>query len=525
MPMRSRGSGSPSAGRWMAPPDGTAGRRRGPLEVWLFDHQVTLLAGALAIALVAGLVAATRHTGPISSAAGPAASLSPTEQLAGGQGPAGPSGSPSDAGGTAGGTSSISKRPTAGSGTGKTSEFGTLTASDRGVTKDSVTLGWLAPSVANMHYGATLGIPVLSYPAQDFIDPFAKEINGAGGINGRSLNARAVEYDMLSQDDWTAKCVAVAEDLKAFGAITFAGYYGDAEVCLADKQIATVAFNTSSDATRAREKGWVRETRMGKDRLVKNWADWAIAGGVIKPSSRVGVVWVDNPEDTPLVSNVALAYLKSKGVNVVEKFQFSSDYSKTPTESASAVLRFKQSRVDVVWCNYDWFVNSFFLNQAESQNYRPKYSASDMGDISNDITTQNYNANQWDRVRALTVLRVGEIAAGKPLTPGQKQCQDAYAKFGGKAFKTNSDRDFMMYVCEHIWLWAKAARLAGPDLTRVKFLAAIDSLGTYNERVATTDTLVFKKGRYTAADNWAVIEWRKECKCYWQVEGFRKGTW
>ncbi|MFA5785580.1 MAG: ABC transporter substrate-binding protein [Actinomycetota bacterium] len=527
MAMRSGDPNPPPAGHEATHAGGVDDRRRGPLGVWLFDHQTTLLAGALAIALVAGLVAATRHTGPISSAAGPAASLSPTEQLAGGQGPAGPSGSPSAAGTAVmakGSGSSAQPVPTIE--TSKKNGPAPLTASDRGVTKDSVTLGWLAMSQETMVYGSSLGMQVLSYPAQDYVDPFVKDINAAGGIDGRKLKVAVVEYNPLSMDDMQAVCVLLAEDLKVFGTVAPAGYYGDAEVCLADKEIPTVTMNGSSaDTNYRREKGWVRSTVMNKDRTLKNWVDWAVQAGTATSKSRIGVWWQDVPEDQQVVKDVLLPYLKSRGLNVVDKFVFSSDYSRTPTEASTATLRFKSSNVDLVWPAGNLLLNTLFTNEAEAQNYHPKYTASDFAQLAVDYASQNYNANQWDRVRALTVLRTGELVAGKPPTPQQKLCSDIYARNGGKPAKNTNDGAYTAFACEHMWLFVKAIRVAGPDLTRARFLAAMDSLGTYDERVTLSDSLTFRKGKYDAADRYAIVEWHKECKCYWQVEGFRKGAW
>jgi len=377
-----------------------------------------------------------------------------------------------------------------------------------------------------MAEGSAMGLTVPTYATEDYLAPYVKEINAGGGINGRKLNVKVVTYTPLQEDNMQAACVAVAEDLKAFGAVALAGFYGDAEVCLANKQVPTLSFNASSeDLLFRREKGWIRETVMNKDRTVKNWVDWMLGSGIATPSSRIGVFWADLPEDQGVAKNVFLPYLKSRGLNVAQTFIFSSDYSRVALDSNSAVLRFKSSNVNLVLPLANYFYNTFFLNQADSQNFRPKYAASDFAQVAVDATSGAYSANQWDRTRALTSLRTGEIAAGKPMASAQKQCLDAYQRNGGKTLQNNTDRDYALFVCEHVWLWAKVARLAGRNLTRVGFLAALDSIGTHDERVALTDLLTYRKGKYDGADRYAVVEWRKECKCYHQVEGFRRGTW
>jgi len=269
----------------------------------------------------------------------------------------------------------------------------------------------------------------------------------------------------------------------------------------------------------------VHETVMTKDRMLKDMADWIMAAGIAKPSTKIGVSWTDTNEYNQVMNTVVLPYMKSKGLNVAKTFVYSTDYSQTPTETSAAVLQFKAAGVDLVIPVSNWFITIFFTQQADSQAYHPEYAVSDVGQLTFDVYAQLFQADQWDKVKGLTALRQGEPAAGKPLTPDQKTCLDVYTKNGGQEIKSYTDRDLALYGCEHIWLFTKVARLAGPEPTRTKFLAAFDTLGTYNERVTITDALTFRKGKYDGADRVAILQWRKDCKCYWQVEGFRLGRW
>ncbi|MFA5787726.1 MAG: ABC transporter substrate-binding protein [Actinomycetota bacterium] len=379
---------------------------------------------------------------------------------------------------------------------------------------------------SNMAWGESIGFSVPSYPTADFVEPFVKEVNANGGVDGRKLKVEVVMFDGLSEDAKQAACVKLTEDLKVFAAIAVFGFWGDGEVCLATRETPLLTINfPSDDVLRRREKGWVRSTLMSKDRILKNWADWAIESGIATAKKRIGVWSEGDPESTQVTRDVLLPYLKAKGLNVVETFYFGTDYSRRPVESSSAVLKFKSANVDFVWPAGNYITNIFFLRVAEAQDFHPEYTASDFGYLATDPTSQSYEPNQWDRVRAMAVMRSGESAAGKPLTPAEKECLAAYQRFGGKAFKKDADRFMAMATCEHLALWVKAARVAGPNLTRAGFLNVLDSLGNYSERVTISDTLSFRKGKYDAADRFAVIEWRRECTCYWQIEGFRPGRW
>lgn len=402
-----------------------------------------------------------------------------------------------------------------------------LTATDRGVTKDSIKLAWFEVEPAERRLGASIGMSwaaTLQEPMV-YVQPFVDEINDKGGVNGRKVIVELVEYQTVSFDDMQAACVKAAEDMKVFGAITGVGFWGDGEVCLGTKQIPTLTYNSaSSDQLYRREKGWVRETLMNKDRVAKNLIDWLVASKTATPSMRIGVPYLETPEYKQVVEKVVLPYLKQKGLNVVQTATFSTSYDQTPQQAASAVMRFKQSNVGFVFPALTWWEMYHFTNQAQTQNYKPKYTTSDFGELAKDPPASIFQPDQWDGTTGIAVTRTGELAAGKPRTAQQKECESIFTSRGG-SIENASDRDYVWIVCEHMRLFENAARAAGSNLTRQRYLDALDSLGGYTDRVALSDTIQFRKGKWDAADRYAVVKWHASCKCYHQIDGFRKGAW
>ncbi|MFA5787154.1 MAG: ABC transporter substrate-binding protein [Actinomycetota bacterium] len=402
-----------------------------------------------------------------------------------------------------------------------------LTATDRGVTKDSIQLAWFEVEKAERQLGASVGMSwaaTMNDPMY-YVQPFVDEINEKGGINGRKVVPHLVEYQTMSFDNMQAACVSAAEDLKVFAAISGVGLWGQGEVCLANKQIPTITYNSgSSDQLYQQEKGWVRQTVMNKDRVVKNLADWLVDSKLVNAKTRIGVPYLDTPEYKQIVEKVLLPYLKSKGLNVAQTAVMSNNYERTPTEAAAAVMRFKSSNIEFVFPILTWWETYHFLSCAQSQNYKPIYTTSDLGELAKDPAASIFPAEQWDHTRGITAIRTGELAAGKQKTAQQKECEAVFISHGG-AIESDSDRDYTWIVCEHMHLFTRAATLAGPNLTRERYLAALDTLGSYNDRVAISDTLTFAKGKWDAANRFAAIEWHQECKCYHQTEGFRSGRW
>lgn len=446
-------------------------------------------------------------------------------------GTVGPDGQPLTAGGpTAGGVSSSG--PAASPAANRVASKEARTASDRGVTQDAIVLGILATAEDTFgEFGATYK----GKRHEQVLRPFVDEINKSGAINGRKVEVKLQRYNPLRTDDMQAACVAMAEDYKVFAAIAPAGFYGDAEVCMANKQTPLLTNNNSSaDTNYRREQGWVRQTSMNKDRLIKNWVDWMIATGQVNGSTKHALVYTDVPEDRQVVLDVMIPYMRSKGLQQPQVAALSLGTADTSTaEAQSAVLKFKSDGVQLVWpvTNFlQWYV---FLQQADAAQYHPRYTASDFGLIASDATSF-YPASQWADVKGVTTTRTGEAAVGKlPTTPSFNECLKVY-KAGGETIAPDPNDSSkpdgtevtnMMFYCEHLALFADAARRAGINPTRPGFLSALGSTGTWTHRVTMTERLGFTPTKYDGADLFAIVQWKSSCTCNRQIEGFRAGAW
>lgn len=452
----------------------------------------------------------------------------PSDGTAAGTGPAG-GGRTAGAGGAAIDDAPAARAPTANV-TGGTEA---RTASDRGVTEDEIRLGIL--HTADTFFAAT-GSSTKS--VDQVIAPFIAELNAGGGINGRTVVPRISTYDPLSPDSMKAACVEQAEDHQVFASIAQVGFYGDAEICMATKEVPLLTNNNSTAKTNVeRERGWVRQTNQNKDRNIKNWIDWMIDTGLLRPDVRTGVLFVDVPEDRDLVNEVVLPYLRSKGMPSPVVATLSSSIAQTPAEAQAAVLRFNSERVQLVLPFVSFLRMLIFTQQADAFSYRPQYSVSDFGLLATDAMA-GMPPSQWEGVTGITVLPTGIDPPGElPSSPAFRECHDAYRRHGGElaphpddpARKDGVEVANMMHYCQHIALWADVARRAGLNPTRRSFLTAVDETGTWSHRVTLSERLTFGPGKLDGADLYAVVRWQPRCTsdggCYRQIEGFRAGRW
>jgi len=407
-------------------------------------------------------------------------------------------------------------------------------ASDRGVTPDTITLGILTP---NEELAADLGVTYNGRKIEEIAQPFIDEINDQGGINGRRVVPAFTRFNPASADNMLAACVNQAEDRKVFASLALLGFYGEGEVCLANKQVPTISSSNSSEFTLyEREKGWVRQTTMNKDRTLRNWIDWIVQSGTATPDTRIGLVYTDVPEDRQVVQETVVPYLKEKGLNVAETAVFTlSSIDAMVAEAQRGTFRFKANDIQLVLPVTNFLQFFLFIQQADLIGYVPRYTVTDFGAMATDATAF-YPPTQWEGVMGTTSTLAGQPKRNDIAdTPAAQDCLRVYNEAGLTLNRNAEDPRLpdtievagMQSLCQHIALFADAARRAGVNPTRQSFLDAIGNTGTWSHRVVETPPLDFRPDRYDSADSFAVVRWQSRCYgqdgCYRRVEGFRPG--
>lgn len=408
------------------------------------------------------------------------------------------------------------------------------TASDRGVTADTIKLGIMATSADAI---AELSSSYKGKTMEQIAKPFIDEVNNNGGINGRRIVPAYSGFNPASADSMLAACVNQAEDHKVFAALALVGFYGEGEVCMANKQTPTLSPSNSAEYTLYdREQGWVRQTSMNKDRALRNWIDWMAASRTATPQTKIGLIYTDVPEDRKVVQDTVVPYLKAKGLNVSETAIFTlSSIDAMVAEAQRAAFRFKASGVELVLPVTNFLQMFLFVQQADLAGYVPRYSVSDFGAMATDAVSF-YPATQWDGVTGITSTLTGQPLKNEvPDFPAAQECFGVY-KAAGMAFNRNPDNPAlpddvevtaMLQACEHVALFADAARRAGINPTRKSFLEAVGNTGRWGYRVTGSPPLTLTPNRYDSVDNYAVVRWQPGCNgregCYRRIEGFRPG--
>ena len=404
---------------------------------------------------------------------------------------------------------------------------------DRGVTKSTVTVGAI---VYKQDAFATFGLATIGgRPVDQIIKPFVDDINEHGGIAGRQLVVAISRFSPVVPADQQTACVDQAEDKKVFATIAIALYTADGERCLASKQTPVVTSNSSSLEQLKGDAGWVHQLAMSKDRIGKNWVDWLIDSGTATPSSRIGLLHSDDPEDNLLVDQVLLPYLKQRHLNVVAQAAFSGLTIDTVTTAAqNAALKFRDAGVNVVLPDLDFLRFFVFYGAASSAGFKPRYSVSDLGDLSASATTNFYPASFEGTKGATAYTPAITGPPTVPDSPAYRECLAIYEAHGQQLSTDPTNRLAEVLeigqFCESLHLVAQLAQLAGPHLNRATFSDAFTKLGTWSDRVTLTGPLTFGPSKFDGPDDYAVIRWQADCgagdvSCYRQIAPPKKGHW
>ncbi len=398
----------------------------------------------------------------------------------GGRATTGATGGPT---GTAGGSTMASGRTSAGGG----ASTGPLRATDQGVTKSAIKLGFL---IANTNQLSAAGFNAgLAGDQQKIITAWLNELNRTGGVAGRKVTAYSQTFDVLSADDMQAACKTMTQDQKVFSVITTGGYDSVAQLCIA-KENKTPFISTDPEPadwySQAAPYMWA--TYMNKDRLAKNWATWLKRSGYVHPDDKVGVIYHDIPNVAPPVERTLLPSLKANGINPVDVVKLASDSNQALAQISNAVLDMHQKGVTLVLFQMNLIFKAKFLQEAEKQQWKPRFSDDDAYFGCADFTTSAYPTNEYDGTQCLGTTLSG-IKDPKP-TAFTKYADAVYKRTYSQGYategssKSNQDAQAVLNYSlgSEILLWAQAAKRAGTELTRAAWGQAMGQTGDWTQQ-------------------------------------------
>jgi ABC-type branched-subunit amino acid transport system substrate-binding protein len=399
-----------------------------------------------------------------------------------------------------------------------------LAATDRGVTAKTVKLGFLVVNPGGLDKaGFALG---LRGDMEQVVHAYVDYVNHHGGINGRMIDPQIRRTDPTDVNDQKAACKSMLLDRKVFGVSdTATTLLSDAQGCytIEGKTPFTHSYPLST-GFQAQGGGLDVSANRALDRIAREWAREATRQGFIKGGEKVGYLTEACQPSLTVIQKIFVPALKRAGTQEPVAGITDCDPRSQQSQVPNIVLRMNTQHVTHMFMAANFVAVQNFLTNAVAQSYKPKYFISDYAGLTDDFFTKNFPEDQWDRVHGITTLLFGAKAAGKPMAPGTRFCNNilvaAKVPEGGLDHIENEDAE-AAGMCDEFFIMVEALKAVGPNLTRAGWAQAVQRLGAV--QTATVHRVVFSPGKTSGGDDIATVEWRRGCKCYIQISGYRAG--
>lgn len=450
-------------------------------------------------------------TGPAGAGQQPAAGAAGAGQQAA-TGPAGAATGPADAT-HAGPAAAPSRRRSSASGpTGGPSAV-KLTATDVGVTSDSVKLGVVLLDLgAAGHLVGGLG-NASADQQQAALQVYIDEANKAGGINGRKIVPDYTKYDPVNGDA-TNNCNQLTEDDKVFAVIS-EGVYGAPVLCFT-QQHATPLINVGGyvDEYYQRSSGLLLTMQPTKQRSAVNSVYQLDAQGKLAGKT-IGVFTSSAGDDDVAAKTGTVPALQRRGYKVAHMSDLSADTGTASSEIPVEVNQMRAAGVNLIFLQTNVLLDTQFVQQADSSGYRPTYVLGDSESNVSDFFLSNMPASFTGL--ANTVSRTGEQRVGAPEPAVDANCRTVFETATKQQLaRGTAQYETTMGACNQIRTFVAAARATGPQLTRARLSGGYQGMGSFP--LAYTAGGSFGPGKFDAADFSRPVVADMSCRC-WKPAG------
>lgn len=413
---------------------------------------------------------------------------------------------------------------------GATASGGSPTASDVGVTPTTIKVGFSQLSFATSKQAGLA--PDVRSDTKKVIEAYVDAINTQGpaalglpgtspGVLGRKLVADIKKVDPLDPSDMQAKCLQFTETDKVFAVLDVTAL-AIVRQCITTQHHTPFITSTAFDA-KSQLAGYPYDITIGQNanRIMKNLVRSAKDAGLFDTAKGFKKLGILEQGDESIFhgSDGLLSFLKEAEVpsSAITEFAMSGDAAQQNAQIKQAVLKFKQEGVNLVLPLAWYGAVATFLADAEAQQWRPQYYASDYLNITHDVSAKTFIPDQWDRTRAATEMTSGELNAGQSPNPAADHCSKILVAHKLPALKNYDDTDVeAAALCDALKVFVAAMEKQGTNPTRADLAPALGTVGALS--LATRDKSVYDRAKkVSGGDTLSTIEWRRDCACWHQV--------
>jgi hypothetical protein len=325
----------------------------------------------------------------------------------------------------------------------------------------------------------------------DIFQVFADELNKCGGIGGRKVEMKIVEFSPLDPTTRDKICVGATEDNKAFAVVNSTGLQGPAVSCIGvDKKTIYIGTQGAPDADYKAAEGRIVTIDVSLEGSLKHMADYVVANK-LTDGKKIGVVSGDLAGLDVVTKTGLVDYLKSKGQNVVSNQVIGCGGKSTCGDGIQAAVEdMKSQGVEILFPTLNIVSLPAFVKELAIQSLKPTIFQSNFNSMGGDLPTDKLVAFGGKEAAAVyngaTIIdwqaTGAQRVAGYSADPFGAMCNATYAK-GSKVGASFNTKDtpvpFGMVgtVCAIMRIIGRAGFDAGPKVDTASFAKAMGNLG------------------------------------------------
>jgi hypothetical protein len=374
------------------------------------------------------------------------------------------------------------------------------------------------------------------------IHTYVNEINDAGGINGRKVNAMIVHYDPTNETTMRSLCKQWTEGSPPVFAVVdgIGTWTGDNQLCVTQEGHTPMIgqWSTVSDWTRLGSP-YLWWTGPDQSDILATLVHWASGAGLVGGNIKVGVLAGDRTSDQLALHQYLLPDLAKLGVTPqVETIPANpADSASTSSAAPLVVQRFKSAGIQSVIPLAPFNVMFPYLASETHDQYFPKLLLSDYeGSIQSSLGLIPFPyETALEGQQGVTVYTLGGTDAPIPesqggYNAGVRSCYDTW-----NAHNKPTDPSVSPYIeeqgpivlwCQAIRLFGTAAKAAGADLNRRSFVQAMASITNYTGTV--TPVLSYGPTKFAGPVEYQVVSLHNNvppsAECVLTYSGKPQGT-
>lgn len=413
-----------------------------------------------------------------------------------------------------------------------------LTATDRGVHEKTVDVALFTVDLAALT-AAGFGLSTGTAEFSEIVNAWEKEINARGGIACRQLNLIHV-VGQLEENDQVAKCRAMSQDMKVFGVLSPGGnVVGGPCTAIEEKQPIVTAL-AAPDRWRSEGAPYMWDILMSQEQYMRNQVRWLVESGDVKPgTTKLGIVYADENYSGYSVERAMLPELKRLGMTPTRTAKLPYDSGQAAAQIPQVVVDFQTNDVDTIIMPMNLIYKTQFMQQAQQQNYHPRYRDSDYTVSCQTATTGTYPPAQWDGTKCVTSGGYSFLAPNG-LSPAQLErylATNTYGKYATKVYNaanpsgysddgerdeddTNAQRAAHMLTGTLLNLMVEAANRVGPNLTKQAWGAEMGRTTNFTKSLS-PKPLTFGPREWTGPDYLSVVQWEADASNGYEANSYR----